>query len=194
VSVHTQYYLMFFLGLGSGIVLTVLFLYLPMRAHARTTANNRRETARILWGIRGRASAAVSYALGDAQGAYQQARAAYIPIYPGNSGRHDEPSDAWVAWISDGGVDYWARPFMPKLRTQALIVLVALCWHMGRTPLYWQVVADRVWPWTAPMRQRLAVGRQWALALYGWWMQTTAPVLVTAAIRPKRYYRLPFPQ
>lgn len=164
----------FLLGFASGAMVVVAVIYLPVKSMARGAAENRAEIAWLMGGMRADAAN-----LSDAAGAFRQATAAYRPIYPGNSGRADDPDEAWVAWVAEGGVDYWGRrgPQIPGLQTQLLLVLVTVLWITGSgAGLGWQRLADRAWARTWP----------WMLTLRLWWMAWYSPP--KAVIRPKRRY------
>lgn len=175
-------YTMFLLGLGAGLALFFLVAYVPMRTWYRLTKQNRSDIARILGGF--------------------QAKTAHMPVYPGNTGKRDDPDPAWVAWLAETGIDYWAprtvrapnKQPVPKFRTQALLVLVTLLWAAGRRPRpypWWQRAADWVWEATFPLQSWYVRTRN---EVYSRWLALTVPVPAQPrprVLRVKRHYSTP---
>lgn len=154
---------MFVEGVVVGCVLTILFLYLPMRTWARLSAQSKADIERVMGGVRRQ----VDIALTDGVGALLQAKAAYQPIYPGNSGRSDDPDPSWLAWLAEADLDYRQRPpsrRRPRLRGQLLLLILVLCWSLRpRRYSRWQKAADWVWEQTHPAVHRIQL---WFMGFY----------------------------
>lgn len=88
----------YLLGLMTGLGAAAL-LWLPARARYRQAVADVRETFRIESGLRDTPDAD----LADARGAFEQASAAYLAIYPGPG----EPDPAWLAFVERWGPDRW---------------------------------------------------------------------------------------
>lgn len=123
-------YLVFGLGFGSGGLCVFALIYLPVRSWARSATENRMELDRLMAPYR----VAVETDLADAISAKQQAQAAYMPLYPGNTGRYDDPDPAWLAWIAEYGEDYWRprRPATLHWRAALIVVCLAVLWRVAQ--------------------------------------------------------------
>jgi len=91
----------FLLGFSCGAFALYVTLFLPFRAAVARRDADRREIARIKGGF------VVAASVDLAQPAPLLER--YVPVYPGNSGRRDDPDPAWLAWLTEvnSGLQYW---------------------------------------------------------------------------------------
>lgn len=85
------------IGFLLGVLFTIGAVWLPSRSRWRMRIAAVQDIHRIETGL---ALAQVERDLDDAISALEEARAAYLPVYPG---RGREPDPAWVAWIREGG-------------------------------------------------------------------------------------------
>lgn len=85
-------------GFALGVAFTLGAVWLPSRARWRTRIAEIRDIVRIERGWTNHTDEQPE--LDDAQGAFAQARVAYLAVYPGRS---EQPDPAWVAWIREGG-------------------------------------------------------------------------------------------